>query len=82
LTGEIKYQKRISGIGGCWASPWAYNDKIYFLDENGVTRSFKAGEPVEQFTENKLEGKFWSSVAITGDAYIFKGVGKLICVSK
>jgi len=81
-TGEIKYQKRISGIGNCWASPWAYKDNIYFLDENGSTRIFKAGEPVDQLSENKLEGKFWASVAITGDAYILKGAGKLICVKK
>jgi len=81
-TGEIKYQKRISGIGNCWASPWAYNDKIYFLDENGSTRIFKAGEPVDQLSENKLEGKFWASVAITGDAYIYRGADKLICVKK
>jgi len=81
-TGEIKYQKRISGIGNCWASPWAYKDKIYFLDENGSTRIFPAGEPVDQLSENKLEGKFWPSVAITGDAYIFKGAGRLICVKE
>ena len=82
LTGEIKYQKRISGIGGCWASPWAYKDKIYFLDENGSTRIFPAAKPVDQLSENKLEGKFWPSPAITNDTYIFKGAGKLYCVKK
>ena len=81
-TGEIKYQKRISGIGNCWASPWAYRDNIYFLDENGSTRIFKAGVPIDQLSENKLDGKFWASVAITEDAYIFKGAGKLICIKK
>ena len=80
LTGEIKYTERISGIGGCWASPWAYKDNIYFLDENGSTRIFPAGKPVDQISENKLEGKFWASVAITGNAYIFKGAGKLFYV--
>jgi len=81
-TGALKYQKRINGIGSVWASPWANNDRIYFLDEKGVTRVFKAGETFEQLAENKLEGKFWSSVAIAGNSYILKGVGKLYCIGK
>ena len=81
-SGEKVYNKRINGIGACWASPWAYNDKIWFLDENGVTRAFKAGREFELLPENKLEGKFWSSVAISGDAYIFRGVEKLYCVKE
>ncbi len=81
-SGEVKYQKRINGIGSCWASPWAYNGRIYFLDENGVTRTFKAGNVFEQVTENKLDGKFWSSVAVTGREYIFKGTSKLYCIGQ
>ncbi|MDP4222925.1 MAG: PQQ-binding-like beta-propeller repeat protein [Bacteroidota bacterium] len=80
VSGAVKYQKRINGIGSCWASPWAQKDKIYFTDENGITRVFKAGDTFEQVAENKLEGKFWSSVAVTGSNYIFKGTGKLYCV--
>jgi outer membrane protein assembly factor BamB len=81
-TGEKVYDKRINGIGACWASPWAYNDKIWFLDENGVTRAFKAGREFELLPENKLEGKFWASVAIAGNDYIFRGVEKLFCVKE
>jgi outer membrane protein assembly factor BamB len=81
-TGEKVYDKRINGIGACWASPWAFNGKIWFLDENGVTRVFKAGKEFELLPENKLDGKFWASVAITGDDYIFRGVDKLYCVGK
>jgi outer membrane protein assembly factor BamB len=82
-TGALKYQKRINGIGSVWASPWANNDRIYFLDEKGTTRVFKAGDAFEQVAENKLEGiKFWSSVAVAGNAYIFKGGKKLYCVGK
>jgi hypothetical protein len=81
-TGEKVYDKRINGIGACWASPWAYNDKIWFLDENGVTRVFKAGREYELLPENKLDGKFWASVAITGDSYIFRSVETLYCVKQ
>jgi outer membrane protein assembly factor BamB len=82
-TGALKYQKKINGIGAVWASPWASNDKVYFLDEKGTTRAFKAGDAFEQVTENKLEGsKFWSSVAVAGNTYIFKGGEKLYRIRK
>ena len=82
-TGALKYQKRINGIGSVWATPWVNNDKIYFLDENGTTRVFKAGDAFEQVATNRLEGKkFWSSVAVAGNAYIFKGGDKLYYVGK
>jgi outer membrane protein assembly factor BamB len=81
-TGALKYQKRINGIGAVWASPWVNNDRIYFLDEKGTTRVFKAGDVFEQVAENKLTGKFWSSVAIVGNKYIFKGDKKLYCVGQ
>ena len=45
--------------------------------------SFKAGDTFEQTAENKLEGsKFWSSVAVAGNAYIFKGGEKLYLIGQ
>jgi outer membrane protein assembly factor BamB len=82
-TGALKYQKRINGISSVWASPWANNDRIYFLDEKGTTRVFKAGDIFEQVASNSLEGtKFWSSVAVAGNDYIIKGGEKLYLVGQ
>lgn len=79
--GSLKYQKRISGIASCWASPWAVNDKIYFIDEKGTTRVFKAGNTFEQTGENSLDGtRFWASVAVASDSYIIRAGDKLYCV--
>lgn len=79
--GSLKYQKRISGIGSVWSSPWAFNERVYFFDENGTTRVFKAGPAFEQVAENSLEGeKFWASVAVAGDSYIFRSGDKLYCI--
>ncbi len=79
--GSLKYQKRITGIGSVWSSPWAFNERVYFFDENGTTRVFKAGPAFEQVAENSLEGnKFWASVAVAGDAYIFRSGDKLYCI--
>ena len=79
-TGKEIYEEKVDGVGGCWASPWLYEDKIYFTDEKGTTRVFRAGKAFELLHENSLDGKFWSSVAVAGDAYLFKGLEKLYCI--
>ncbi len=79
-SGEQVYQEKIEGVGACWASPWVYEDQIYFTDEKGLTRIFKAGEKFELVGENKLDDKFWASVAITADAYLMKGTENLYCI--
>jgi outer membrane protein assembly factor BamB len=82
LTGEVIYNGRVPGFGGVWASPWGYNGKIWVNDENGMTLSLQGGDQFEYASDNKLDGKFWASVAITKDAYIFKGDKNLYCVKK
>ncbi len=79
-SGEQVYQEKMEGVAGTWASPWVYEDQIYFTDEKGVTRIFKAGRTFEVTGENSLDDKFWTSVAITGDAYLMKGTEKLYCI--
>jgi len=80
VSGEQVYQEKIEGVGACWASPWIYENQVYFSDEKGVTRIFKTGETFELTGENKLDDKFWASVAITDDAYLMKGTRKLYCI--
>jgi outer membrane protein assembly factor BamB len=80
--GKQVYMKRINGMGAVWSTPWVFNNKIFFYDEKGVTRVFKAREQFEQITENKLNDKFWASPAISGDKIVIRGVEKLWCVGK
>jgi outer membrane protein assembly factor BamB len=79
-TGEQVYQEKIEGVAGTWASPWVHKDQIYFTDEKGTTRIFKAGKDFELVGENKLDDKFWSSVAVSNDAYLMKGTEELYCI--
>jgi len=81
-TGTQVYKEKVPGVGACWATPWANGDKIYFFDEKGITQVIQAGKDFEVLSQNKLDDKFWASVAITDDAYIFKGVKNLYCVKK
>ena len=79
-SGEVIYTGRIPGFGAVWASPWGYNGKVWFYDENGTTVSLSGGDTFEYTADNKLDDKFWASVAITNNTYIFKGVEKIYCV--
>lgn len=79
-NGDLVYQEKIEKVGATWASPWAYEDKIFFYDEKGVTQVIKAGKEFELLHQNTLEGKFWASVAVKDDQYIIKGVEKMYCV--
>lgn len=81
-TGATVYKAKADKVGACWASPWIQGDKIYFYDEKGITQVIQAGREFKVLAQNKLDDKFWASVAITNDAYIFRGVKKLYCVKK
>jgi outer membrane protein assembly factor BamB len=81
-TGEAKYSKeRIPNAGAFWASPWAYDGKIFCLDENGTTHVLKAGPSFEVIGKNSLgRDVYWSTPAVAGGNVILRGVDSLICV--
>ena len=80
-TGQTVYQaQNIEDAGAFWASPWAFNDKIYCLDEDGVTHVIKAGENFAEIGKNKLDDIFWASTAIANKSYIFRGEKGLYCI--
>jgi outer membrane protein assembly factor BamB len=81
-TGELVYLQKIDKMGSCWASPWEFDDKIWFYDEKGVTRVVQAGRNFKLLTQNALDDKFWASVAFSSDSYILKGVEKIYCIKK
>ena len=80
-TGEAAYQGvKIPDAAPFWASPWAYRDKIYCMDERGMTHVLKAGKEFEVTALNKIDDKFWASQAIANRSYIFRGVEYLYCI--
>ena len=80
-TGEKVYEEEVSGVGACWASPWVYNDVVYFSDDKGVTHTFKAGRQFEELSKNSLDDTIWGSVASVNNQYILKGVEYVYCIS-
>jgi outer membrane protein assembly factor BamB len=82
ITGEVIYQEKVPKVGITWATPWAFEDKIFFYDDKGVTQVIKAGREFEVSHQNKLEGQFWASIAVKDNSYIFKAVDKMYCIKK
>lgn len=81
-TGKVVYKEKINGVAAVWASPWAYNNKVFFCDEKGKTYVIQAGKEFRLLSTNQLNDKIWASVAISNDAVLFRGVDKLYCVKK
>ena len=70
-NGDVIYRERITG-GKYWAAPTYANGHLYFHNEEGVTTVVKAGDEFEVVAENKLEGRQFSSAAITGNDIILR----------
>jgi len=80
-TGQQHYRKRIEGAKGFTASPWGYDGKIYVLDEEGQTFVIPVGTELEVVTTNKLDDRFWSSMAVAGDHLLLRGVNRLYSIA-
>jgi hypothetical protein len=80
-TGNVVYPgTKITGAKAFWASPWAFNGKIYCLEEKGTTHVIQAGREFKELGKNKLDDIFWSSTAIAKGSYIFRGEKGIYCV--
>lgn len=74
-TGEYMYEReRLEGAKSFWASPWAYNNMVFCLDDTGTTHVLQAGPEFKVLTENSLDDQFWSSTAIAAGTLVFRGV--------
>lgn len=82
FTGKQVYQEKIEKAGEVWASPWAHKDKVFFIDDKGTTSVLRAGRKFELLHQNDLDGKFWASVAVASDAYLFKATDKMYCIGE
>ncbi|MCK5101484.1 MAG: PQQ-binding-like beta-propeller repeat protein [Cyclobacteriaceae bacterium] len=82
-TGDYAYKReKLEGARAFWATPWAYDNKIFCLDDTGTTHVLQAGPDFNVLASNKLDDKFWSSTAIAGGTLIFRGVDYLYGIGK
>ena len=84
-TGEQIYTlKRISQTerASFSCSPWAYNDKIFCLSEQGETFVVEAGTEFKLLHQNSLGEMCMSVPAILDDKIVIRTASKLYCIGK
>jgi outer membrane protein assembly factor BamB len=83
LTGEQIYGRQRLEIGnGFTSSPWAYNDKIFLLSEDGDTFVVKAGPDFEILHKNPLNEMTLATPAIVGNSLIVRTQSKLYRIAE
>ena len=83
-SGEQSFKSRICAfnVGGAnfTASPWAYNNRIFCLSEQGETYVFRAGEKHELLNVNSLGDMALASPAIVGDRLLIRTEKRLYSI--
>lgn len=82
LTGQEVYGRtRFPGGASFTASPWAYNDKIFCLSEDGETFVLQAGSEFQLLRTNALDELSIATPAIVGSKLLLRTASKVYCLS-
>ncbi len=81
-TGAQSYKQRLArdGSGAFTSSPWAYNGKIFCLDEEGKTYVVMAGAIFEVLQVNSQDEMALATPAIAGDRLLLRTETKLYSI--
>jgi outer membrane protein assembly factor BamB len=81
-TGELVYDRTRFPEGATFtASPWAYNGKVFFLDEDGDTYVMPAGREFKIDRTNKLDELSLSTPAISQGKLLLRTASQIYCIS-
>lgn len=81
-TGEEVYGgNRFTPRASFTASPWAYNGKLFFLSEDGVTYVVEAGPEFKQLHTNSLDELCLASPAACQGKLLIRTTSRLYCFS-
>ena len=82
-TGQELYgRRRLRPGSGFTASPWAYNDRVFVLSEDGDTYVVRAGPEFEILGTNPLDEMTLATPAVAGGKLIVRTQSKLYCFSR
>ena len=79
-TGKLSYRSRIEDGGAFTSSPWAYNNKMFCLSEEGKTFVIAAGEAFKLLHVNVLDQMAQATPAIAGDRLLLRTEGRLYSI--
>lgn len=74
MTGETIFPRQRLDTGGSrfYASPWAYNGKLFLLNEDGTTWVVDDGPTFNVIRKNKLDDYAWATPAIAGGSLFIR----------
>lgn len=82
LTGAQIYDKQRFAPGASFtASPWAYNNRLFFLSEDGDTYVVEAGPKFKLQHTNSLDELCLSSPAMSREKLLIRTAAKLYCIT-
>ena len=82
-TGKAAYTKeRIPTAKAFWASPWAYDGKVFCLDDNGTSHVLRAGPEFKVLGKNAIGDTCWASPAVAGGSLSLRGVANVYCIKQ
>ncbi len=79
-TGKQLYRERVPGARQFAASPWAYDGKVFCLDQEGSTHVIQAGSEFKVLATNPVGEICWASPAIAQGALFLRGAEHLFCI--
>ena len=79
-TGALGYRARIEDGVAFTSSPWAYNGKIFCLNEEGRTFVIAAGEKYELLKVNDLDEFALATPALVGDRLLLRTETRLYSI--
>jgi outer membrane protein assembly factor BamB len=81
-TGKEVYRERLQGAKSFTSSPWAYDSKLYCLDQDGKTFVLRAGPQFELLGTNEIQDMFWATPAVARDALYLRGADHVYCIKE
>jgi outer membrane protein assembly factor BamB len=81
-TGKLSYRARIEGGIALTSSPWAYDGKIFCLNEEGKTFVIAAGDKYELLKVNDLEEIALATPALVGDRLLLRTDTRMYSIRK
>ncbi len=79
---EIYDKQRFAPAGSFTAAPWAYNGKLFCLNEKGLTYVVNLGPEFEMIRTNDLDELTLSTPAIADGKLLIRTASKLYCIGK
>ncbi len=82
-TGKIIYERKVLPRGLRFtASPWAYQHKVFCMNEDGLTFVVAAGDKFEVLRTNPLpaDDMYLATPAMVGDRLLIRSASRLYCI--